>query len=260
VTSLCHRIATAIVSIILLSKASAQGSATDLTEALAFYARGEYARAFALLLPMAEQGNAVSQEIIGRMYSHGEGGSQDEAAAFKWYLEAAKQGRTDAQFEVGVMYRDGLGIRSDGQLAVQWFKAAAERGAPHAFNALGELHLGHPDVPLNPAAAVGWFLQGALLDHSISMYNLGLLYVLGLGVAQDDCEAYKWFELAFEAGVGEEQHKADIARTMVAQPLTNSEVWAAKVEVEVWLFKRGSLPPDRIPLAQKGKPIVPMEP
>lgn len=248
-TSLCHRVATAIVSIMLLLQASAQGSAADLTEALAVYTRGEYKRAFALLLPMAEQGNAVSQEILARMYSKGEAGPQDEAAAFKWYLEAAKQGRTDAQFEVAVMYRDGLGIRSDGKLAVQWFKAAAERGAPHAFNALGELYLGHPDIPPDQAAALGWFLQGAQLDHSISMYNIGVLYALGLGVVQDDCVAYKWFELAFESDVGEERHKADNARTMVAQRLTNSQVWAAKVEAEAWLFKRVQLSSGRKPLA-----------
>ena len=40
------------------------------------------------------------------------------------------------------------------------------------------------------------------------MYNLGALYLDGQVVARDEIEAYKWFELSAQVGVGQELDNA----------------------------------------------------
>jgi hypothetical protein len=49
---------------------------------------------------------------------------------------------------------------------------------------------------------MSWFLRGAAIGNSESMYNIGVRYALGQGVVRDDIEAFKWFELAADTGVG----------------------------------------------------------
>ena len=56
------------------------------------YARGDYATAFKLWLPLAEQGSARAQTNVARMYERGEWVAQDPAMAAEWYRRAAEQG------------------------------------------------------------------------------------------------------------------------------------------------------------------------
>jgi hypothetical protein len=65
-------------------------------DAEAAYARGDYATAFKLWLPLAEQGSARAQLNIARMYERGEWVAQDQAMADEWYRRAAEQGARDA--------------------------------------------------------------------------------------------------------------------------------------------------------------------
>ena len=42
--------------------------------------------------------------------------------------------------------------------------------------------------------------------HATAQYNLGVFYAKGLGVAQDDAEAVKWYRKAAEQGVADAQY------------------------------------------------------
>lgn len=132
------------------------------------------------------------------------------------------------------MYRDGLGTRVDGQAAAYWFERAAEKNTPHAINALGELYLGHRDVPRDFAVARSWFLRGGQIGDSACMYNIGVLHARGQGLERDDIEAFKWFDLAVDSGIGEERDKALRARTLLAERLTPVEVSWAEGRVKDW--------------------------
>ena len=70
--------------------------AMPLPDAEAAYAHGDYATAFKLWLPLAEQGSARAQLNIARMYERGEWVAQDRAMADEWYRRAAEQGARDA--------------------------------------------------------------------------------------------------------------------------------------------------------------------
>ncbi len=59
----------------------------------AAYNRGDYATAFKLWLPLAEQGDATAQYNIGVMYSKGRGVPRDYVYvfAYRWFNLAAAQ-------------------------------------------------------------------------------------------------------------------------------------------------------------------------
>ncbi|EOX4856310.1 tetratricopeptide repeat protein, partial [Haemophilus influenzae] len=59
--------------------------------------RGDYQTTFKFLLPLAEQGNAEAQLMLGVMYARGIGVKQDDFEAVKWYRQAAEQGYANAQ-------------------------------------------------------------------------------------------------------------------------------------------------------------------
>ncbi len=59
------------------------------------YASGDYKTAFALWLPLAEQGSARAQMNIARMYERGEWVAQDSTQAGEWYRRAAQNDMRD---------------------------------------------------------------------------------------------------------------------------------------------------------------------
>src|SRR5262249_34570533 len=84
-------------------------------------------------------------------------------------------------------------------------------------------------------AALAWFLRGAQLDDADSLYDLAVRYALGQGVVQDEVEAYKWFDLAANAGPGEVRSKAVRARQALGEHLMPLQVHEAKVAAQEWL-------------------------
>ncbi len=82
------------------------------------YFSGDYATALRECTPLAKQGDAVAQTLLGMMYDEGKGVPQDYKTAVKWFKLAAEQGKSSAQFNLGVMYANGRGVPQDYQTAV----------------------------------------------------------------------------------------------------------------------------------------------
>ena len=58
--------------------------------------RGDYATALKELRPLAAQGNAAAQALLGMMYEEGQGVPQDDVQAYVWLSLAAAQGNERA--------------------------------------------------------------------------------------------------------------------------------------------------------------------
>ena len=85
----------------------------------------------ARIRPLAEQGQARWQNLLGTCYQSGIGGvSQDYAEALKWYRKAADQGLALAQNNLGVLYSRGDGVAQDDGEAYFWFNLAAASAEP----------------------------------------------------------------------------------------------------------------------------------
>ena len=73
----------------------------DFDKAVAAYNDGDYATAFKLIKPLAEQGDAEAQYNLGQMYQYGEGVRKDAKEAARWYRMAANKHHTQAQYALG---------------------------------------------------------------------------------------------------------------------------------------------------------------
>ena len=105
-------------------------------DGLAAYDAGDYATMLRLFRPLADQGDAKAQGILGVMYAKGEGVPQDYALAMQWYRKAADQGHVLAQFNLGNMYADGEGVPKDMEYAYSWYSVSAHIGNPKAADAM----------------------------------------------------------------------------------------------------------------------------
>ena len=70
-------------------------------DGMASYNRGDYVPAIRLFRPLAEQGNAKAQRVLGVMYRRGEGVARSSVRAFLWFSRAAARGDAQARVELG---------------------------------------------------------------------------------------------------------------------------------------------------------------
>jgi TPR repeat protein len=125
------------------------------------FERGDYATAYSIWKPVAEQGVAAAQHNLGVLYRHGFGVEKDFALALKWFGRAAAQGDADAQFALGELYSEGVLAPEDYRKAAEWYRRAAEQGHIEAQRGLGFLYADGRGVPQDYSEAAKWFLRAA---------------------------------------------------------------------------------------------------
>jgi TPR repeat protein len=74
-------------------------------DGMAAYNRGDYMPAIRLFRPLAEQGNAKAQNVLGVMFRKGEGVAKNSARAHMWFSFAAARGDAKARAELRDMSR-----------------------------------------------------------------------------------------------------------------------------------------------------------
>jgi len=73
------------------------------------------------------------------MYFSGRGVARDDAEAASWYRKAAEQGLAVAQNNLGRMYELGRGVERDKDKAALWYRKAAEQSFALAREGLKRL-------------------------------------------------------------------------------------------------------------------------
>ena len=117
-------ISAAVISVVMLATSA---FAQDFQKGFEAYNAGDYATAMQEWRPLAEQGHAQAQDMLGAMYTKGEGVLQDYAEAVKWLRLAAEQGYADAQNNLGWMYY--IGVLQENVLAHMWLNLGAANGS-----------------------------------------------------------------------------------------------------------------------------------
>ena len=158
------------------------------------YLAEDYATAMQEWAPLAAQGNAQAQNMVGYMHRFGLGVPQDYELARKWYRRSADNGNAQAQNNLGALYRYGLGIKKDYQEAFRWFLRAAEQGSGGGQN------------------------------------HVGLMYYKGEGVPKDLIQAFKWGWLAAEQGLDPAIQALDI----LGNEMTPAQIEEAKRLARKW--------------------------
>ena len=118
--------ATAVIAVAM--HAYAQSLEVSMRRAAGAYEQRDFALAISLWKPLAEQGNAEAQTLLGAMYWQGEGVARDHKEAARLYLLAAEQGYARAKYDIGFMYGFGEGIPpQDDVQAYKWIGLAIAR-------------------------------------------------------------------------------------------------------------------------------------
>jgi TPR repeat protein len=166
----------------------------------AAFGKGDYATVLRLAPPLADQGDARTQSLLGLVFYRGLGAQQDHATAMKWFRRAADQGYAAAQFRLGVMFYEGQGVPPDYAEAAKWYRLAADQGHPEA------------------------------------QYNLGVFYASGEAWEANNVTAYVWFSLAaayFEAS-DTRRSTAVASRDVVAKQMTRDQIAEAQKQAREW--------------------------
>ena len=163
------------------------------------YQEGRYPAALRLARPLADEGNAGAQSILGLLYYRGQGVQQDFATAATWLRKAADQDDATAQFHLGVMFFQGQGVPQDKTEAMKWFRRAADLGDAQA------------------------------------QYNLGVSYAEG--GEPDNVRAHMWFNLAaahFPTSDTSDRNAAAKERDLVAAKMTPQQIAEALRLAREW--------------------------
>ncbi len=133
-------------------------------EGVAAYDKGDFAKAFQIWLPLAQQADLAAMRNVALMLRKGEGTPRDPKRALWFYEEAGSKGFALAQVNAAFMHLEGDGVPKNLEAAAFWFHSAARAGSP------------------------------------IAQYNLAVMYERGTGVEKDLPKALGWYALAARSG------------------------------------------------------------
>lgn len=147
--------------------------------------------------------DGASYYDLGNIYSR----EVSDEKAFECYMKAAELGYSPAYFVVAAAYLNGKGVERDFDKAFEWFQKAAGSGNISAKLKLAECYKRGAGCQRDYAAAMALYMQVAG-DKSMKRYSfadeaeyeIGNMYLKGLGVEVDLRKAYDYFKRAASHG------------------------------------------------------------
>ncbi len=139
----------------------------------------------------AEQGNVQAQNTLGILYERGIGVRANPAKALECFRAAANHDDPVGLSLVGRAYADGRGIAPDDKEALVWFRKGAQSHL-QAFSS--------QSIP--PRAGIDGEIRAAESGNPIALLTVGLMYLTGDGVEQNDTEAARWLTKGAEQELG----------------------------------------------------------
>lgn len=150
-----------------------------------------------------EKKDGASYVDLAQTYSREGNGKK----AFECYMKAAEMGYTDAYYNVANAYLDGEGVERDFDKAFEWFQKAVDTGDTYAKLKLAECYKRGAGCDRDYAAAMALYLQVAggksqrkYSFADVAEYEIGNMYLKGLGVEVDLRKAYDYFKRAASHG------------------------------------------------------------
>jgi uncharacterized protein len=143
----------------------------DFQKGYAAFQRGDCATALRELEPLAKQGDADAQTVLGECYYK----KRDYLNTVKWYTRAATQRHVYAQLFLGSMYAEGDGIPRDYKMAMMSYKLAAMQGNADAQFLVGAMYFQGKGVVQNYVYAHMWWNIAASSGHEDAVTNRGIV-------------------------------------------------------------------------------------
>ena len=144
-----------------------------------------------------EQNDPQAQFFLSMAYNHGQGVPQDFNESLRLVKESANQGFAKAQSQLAGVYDFGLmGISKDHEEAMKWFWKAAEQGDADGQHNVGLEFFGNGDYN----EAFKWFEKSAAQGNAGALLFLGVCYLEGKGVKQNESIGYDYIKQSAELG------------------------------------------------------------
>ncbi len=183
------------------------------------------------MTPLAEQGNAKAQLLLGKMNSLGQGLPQNRKEAARWFHLAAEQGLAEAQSVLGYLCLIGEGVQQNNDLALEWTRKAAQQGNANAQFNLSVMHGEVHGIKKDPAESLKWLRRAAGQGHAAALNALAQLYEQGKGgVRRHPASAYLLSAIASEKG----HEVAGERLKMLESKLSGSELQTGQEMFRKW--------------------------
>jgi uncharacterized protein len=205
----------------------------DLDHGIEAYEASDFAKAFEILMPLAETGEPQAQKVIAHMYSFAQGVPENSTEAIKWYRLAAEQGDPVAQNNLASHL-----IEENIEEAIRWYIASAEKGFPFAEEVLGDIYSGNLIFSgsrsrdfRDDLEAAKWYEKAAKKGFPIACHRLGYIYSSSQ-LIMDKKKAIKWYEEAAQKDYAPSQLVLSEAYQKgllgLSQDQTQAEYWLEK--------------------------------
>ncbi|MGA0538967.1 tetratricopeptide repeat protein [Neotabrizicola sp. VNH66] len=210
--------ATAVLAVLVGSPAvRAEGEDLEALLARQLFIDGKYDEAAAAARPLAEQGVARAQLLMGYFHENGLGVAADPALAVAWYEKAAAQGQPQAIHNLARSYEVGdLGLAEDKARARVLYEQAAALDFGASLHNLGRMWLWGEGGPADPAIGRALLERAVSLGHPEAIADLAYVLATGDGLPADLLRARALYETA--AG-----HRIDWAERDFAEMLELGE-------------------------------------
>jgi len=164
------------------------------------FKRQEFALALREFSVLADQGDADAQYFLGSLYQHGDGVAKNIDKAIPWLEKATHQNHFGATNAVAVIYAGENKKVRDYDKAARYFKLVAKQDVPEAMYNLGLMFMYGLGIEQSTPQAAQWFQQSAVHGIAAAQYKLGMLIKQGDSGEADPAKALEWYLKAAEQG------------------------------------------------------------
>jgi TPR repeat protein len=215
---------------------------------------GETAKGVHSLEYAADQGHALAQWKLGRMYAEGDGVTQDDLKAFEYFRSIADNHAEDnpdtpqARFvanafvALGHYYLEGIAktkVKRDPDRAREMFAYAASYFRdPDAQYYLARLYLDGTGAPHDPRTAARWFGLSAQKGQCSAQAMLGAMLFSGQTVPRQAARGLMWLTLAKDNANSTDQAWIAKLYDSAFQQATEDDRALAAVFLKRWLETR----------------------
>ena len=219
-------VATGLMFAVTVSLAASQ----DLENGRQAFREGEYATAYRVLEPLAHEGIAEAQFLIGEMFLSGYSIPKFPVEAASLFRRAAKQGHAEAQFALSRLLSAGLGVERNDWLAAQWNLKAAMQGHGQAQLQMGYRYDLGDGVAVDRQEAVRWYVRAA--ENGAVDANVGLAYCAGSDIKEDFVAGYFWLSVYLESSPTDDRIREILS--FCADEMNPGELERARARYAEW--------------------------
>lgn len=169
------------------------------------------AEAMKLFEQAAEAGSAPGLVEMALAYEQEYGGTEfDAQKALDYMTRAAEMNYAYAQYKVASYYYYGL-IETDIEKAVDWYTRAYNQGYPFAAVMLGDIYLYNIKGTEEPEYEKALEYYRYAESQGVITEGLGVCYDYGIGVEENETEAFKYYTLGANGGYTAAKYRLGLA-------------------------------------------------